>query len=96
MKPANLKIWSIISLILTATTILYHLVAILQVKFQMDSDFIPNSVFWELTSQNLGMITITILAGLIALLFHKKAKYLIVLVICATSYIGQQIYLFLS
>lgn len=94
--PEKGWIWSIIAIIALLLTIVYHLSVVLQVRYQLVADFLPQSIIWEICKTHLIILFSTLLMVIVVVIFHVKKRYKFVVGITAIILISQELYLFLS
>ena len=84
----NLKLASIVSLILLATYIGDLLLHVSQTKYQLVSPLIPRSLVWEINKQLLFTALVAAIAGIVALVLHFYKRYLLVMILVVVALIG--------
>jgi hypothetical protein len=77
----NVKVWSVVALLLALINIIGDIFSILQLKYRLVSDFIPSSAIDEIQKANIIKAIFAVSIGGIALFLHVKKKYEIVIIL---------------
>ncbi|KQR72237.1 hypothetical protein ASF92_02785 [Pedobacter sp. Leaf176] len=94
-NKSDLKIFAIVSLTILILLFAYNVTPIIQIKFQLVSDFIPASVFYEVAKPFIYISTFYFLSIIIVAILFLRKKYLPVIIFGCVAFILNQIFVHL-
>ncbi|MCZ4224478.1 hypothetical protein [Pedobacter rhodius] len=73
----------------------YNIIPIIQIKFQLVSDFIPASIFYEVANPFICISVVLFMAVIAAFILFFRKKYLTVIILGVAAFFPNQIYIHL-
>lgn len=92
----NTKSLSIISLTILLLLLIWNVVPIVQIRMQLISDFIPNSLVYHIAKPFIYISSILFLVNIIACIFYFKEKYQAVIILGCLAFCLHGLYLFMD
>ncbi|WP_406825075.1 hypothetical protein [Pedobacter sp. KACC 23697] len=96
IKDDSVKNLSIIALTILLFLLIWNIVPIVQVKMQLVSDFIPNSLIYNIAKPFIYISSILFLVNIIAYILFFKRKYITVVILGGISFCLHGLYLLLN
>ena len=96
IKSDTVKNLSIIALTILLFLLIWNIVPIVQIKMQLVSDFIPNTLIYEVAKPFIYISSILFLVNIIAYVLFFKRKYLTVVILGGISFCIHGLYFFLN
>jgi hypothetical protein len=96
VKKDSSKNLSIISLTILSFLLIWNIIPIIQVKMQLASDFIPGSIFYEVTKPFIYISAVLLLANIIAYVLFYKRKYITVVILGGIIFCLNGLYAFFN
>jgi hypothetical protein len=96
IKKDSTKSLSIISLAILLFLLIWNIVPIIQVRMQLISNFIPNSLIYDIAKPFIYISSILFLVNIIAHILFFKKKYITPVILCGITLFLHGLYFFFN
>src|SRR4249919_3252639 len=86
----NLKTAAKISLVVLSLSAVRQIISVFQIRYQLVSPLIPESSIWEISKQFLFTGLISVICGIVGLIFYFFEKYLWIIILVALTLISER------